>query len=70
MQKIGVIPNIVKDDQLEMTKKAIDWFEVHQFQVAVTPSISEMLNRKEIGLEEDILYKTSDCIVVLGGRNL
>lgn len=67
MQKIGIIPNIIKDEQLEMTQKVIEWFEVHQFQVAVTSSISQMLNRKEIGLEEDVLYKTSDCIVVLGG---
>lgn len=67
MKKIGIIPNIMKDEDLTTTKEVIKWFETHHFQVLVTPTIGRRLKRDDIKVTENQLYQTSDTIVVLGG---
>ena len=67
MEKIGIIPNLIKDEGLVMTKQVIEWFETHGFKTLVTPTIARRLKRSDMATAEDVLYKTSDCIVVLGG---
>lgn len=67
VQKIGIIPNLVKDDQLEMTKQVIAWFESHKFKTMITPCVAQILDRNDIAVSEESLYKNSDCVVVLGG---
>lgn len=67
MQTIGMIPNIRKDVDLVMTKKVLKWFEDHKFKVLVTPEIGDVLGRMDLTITKDQLFKTSDCILVLGG---
>ncbi len=67
MEIIGIIPNLIKDEELKMTQEVIKWFESHNFKALLTPTIAERLKRNDIGIAEDELYKSSDCIVVLGG---
>ena len=67
MEKIGIIPNLIKDVDLVMTKKVVGWFESHGFKTLVTPTIARRLKRKDIAILADELYAVSDCIVVLGG---
>lgn len=67
MEKIGIIPNLIKDEGLVMTKQVIEWFETNGFKTLVTPTIARRLKRSDMATAEDALYKTSDCIVVLGG---
>lgn len=67
MRKIGIIPNTIKDLGLVMTKKAIKWFEENDFEIIVTPNIARDLQRPDLAISEKELFKTSDCIVVLGG---
>lgn len=67
MKRIGIIPNLVKDKGLAMTKKVIKWFEENQFEIVVTPDIGDELARKDLEVDESTLFNTSDCIVVLGG---
>lgn len=67
MKRIGIIPNLIKDQGLVMTKNVIDWFEENGFEIVVTPDIGDELGRKDLDVDETTLFKTSDCIVVLGG---
>ncbi|HHX62052.1 MAG TPA: NAD(+)/NADH kinase [Epulopiscium sp.] len=67
MKRIGIIPNIIKDQGLVMTKQVIKWFEDHHFTIMVTPDIAKLLERSNLESTEEELFKTSDCIVVLGG---
>ena len=67
MENIGIIPNLIKDEGLVMTTKVVEWFETNGFKTLVTPTIARRLNRNDMATSEDDLYKTSDCIVVLGG---
>lgn len=67
MKRIGVIPNIIKDEGLVMTKQVIKWFEDHHFQVILTPETAKILQRSDLEMPEEALFKTSHCVVVLGG---
>lgn len=67
MRRIGIIPNMIKDQGLLMTKKVIEWFEDNNFEIIVTPEIAQELKRVDLAILEKELFKTSDCIVVLGG---
>ncbi|NLI88823.1 MAG: NAD(+)/NADH kinase [Epulopiscium sp.] len=67
MKRIGIIPNIIKDEKLAMTQKSLGWFEDNGFKVQVTPTIGRQLKRNDISVEENELYASSDAIVVLGG---
>lgn len=67
MRRIGIIPNMIKDQGLFMTKKVVGWFEDNNFEIIVTPEIAQELKRADLAILEKELFKTSDCIVVLGG---
>ncbi len=67
MKRIGVIPNIIKDEGLVMTKQVIKWFEDHHFEVILTPETAKIIQRSDLEMPEEALFKTSHCVVVLGG---
>lgn len=67
MRRIGIMPNLIKDENLKTTRKVIKWFEKNEFEILITPDVAQELNRMDLGISEGELFKTSDCVVVLGG---
>ncbi|MGL4345736.1 MAG: NAD(+)/NADH kinase [Cellulosilyticaceae bacterium] len=68
MKNIGIIPNILRDQELETTKIVVAWLKKHDFCVYTTAHIQQLLNEGDIqGLPEEELYTICDLIVAIGG---
>lgn len=67
MKNIGVIPNLLKDSELSMTKIVVDWLQEHQFNVALTSHIATLLQDDLQGVDETQLYQSCDAIIAIGG---
>lgn len=64
---IGIISNLEKDENLEITRSIIDWFKNKQINIFYDDQISAELSITEARYCNDDLFKKSDLIVVLGG---
>ncbi len=67
MKKIGIVPNIEKDINLEFTKKAIDWLLGKGCTVYTNEQVAEKLNMPECSADMKFIYEKSDFLLVLGG---
>lgn len=67
MKNIGVIPNLLKDKDLSMTKLIVNWLQAHDFNIYLTPKTTDLLQSKVQSVEEDILYKKCDAVIAIGG---
>ncbi len=65
--KIGIIPNLMKDKDLNVTKSILNWFGDKDIQLFLEPETAEYLNKKDIGLNREEIYSLSDVVIVLGG---
>lgn len=64
---VGIISNLDKDENLEITRNIIDWFKNKQINIFYDDQISAELSITEARYCNDDLFKKSDLIVVLGG---
>lgn len=64
---IGIISNLEKDKNFELTKNVIEWFEKKQINVIYDDQICAELAITEARYCNDDIFKKSDLIVVLGG---
>lgn len=67
MKKIGVIPNLLKDNGLIITNQVVSWLKEKGLEVYVTPHIGAQLNVVCHHVEEEELYSTSEVVVAIGG---
>jgi NAD+ kinase len=67
MKKIGVLPNLLRDKDLNITQKIIHWLEANGLQVYTNIFIARKLKRPELGIEEISLYSTCDMLIAIGG---
>ncbi|HOE56473.1 MAG TPA: NAD(+)/NADH kinase [Bacillota bacterium] len=65
--KIGIIPNLLKDQNLNVTRSILHWFANKDIEPILETDIAEKLNHKVTGLSREELYRSSDIIIVLGG---
>lgn len=65
--KIGIIPNITKDKDLNVTGSILYWFANKDIELILEPDIAKRLDYKNEGVSRDELYSKSDVIIVLGG---
>lgn len=65
--KIGIIPNVEKDINLELTGDIAKWLIKNNVKVMLDDIIADRLGKPELGLGENEIYKMSDIIIVLGG---
>ncbi len=65
--KIGIIPNVEKDINLELTGNIAEWLAEKSIKVLLDGNIADRLGRPELGLGENEIYAESDIIIVLGG---
>ena len=67
MKKIGIIPNMEKDNNLELTKNIAEWLINNKIDVFLNYVIASKLGKAELGFKSDEIYTNADAIIVLGG---
>ena len=65
--KLGIIPNMNKDKDLNITRSILYWFANKDTEILLESDIAEKLDHKNGGVSRDVLYTSSDVIIVLGG---
>lgn len=65
--KLGIIPNLNKDKDLNVTRSILSWFANKDIDLLLESDIAEKLDYMNIGYSRDELYSSSDIIIVLGG---
>lgn len=67
MNHIGIIPNLFKDTDLQVTRKIIHWLQEHQINVYTSQEIKEKLNMEVTELPLKKLYQVCEAAIVIGG---
>lgn len=67
MKKIGIVPNLTKDKNMNLTKEIIGWIEQNNGQVLLNEIEAKKINRMDLAYKDYEVYKKSDFIIVLGG---
>ncbi|MGE5677149.1 MAG: NAD(+)/NADH kinase [Pseudomonadota bacterium] len=65
--KLGIIPNVSKDKDLNITKGIINWFTNKDIELLMESHIAEKLGYKAAGGTREAIYSGSDVVIVLGG---
>lgn len=65
--KIGIIPNLEKDINLELTKNITNWFLEKNVDVLLNHGTASKLCKSELAFKGDDIFSNSDIIIVLGG---
>lgn len=65
--KIGIIPNITKDKDLNVTRSILYWFANKKIELLLENDTAEKLNYGKAGMSRKELYSNSDIVIVLGG---
>lgn len=67
MRKIGILPNTKKDENYAATKKLVDILVREGCQPMVSESLSHIQDLKIYATREDIIFRESEFLIVLGG---
>ena len=67
MKHIGIIPNPLKDKDLEMTSQITNWFNQKGIKPYIAEEIAHKLTAKTIAVPEEELYEVCDGLIVIGG---
>jgi len=67
LSRIGIIPNLSKDSDLQLTKSLTSWLIENKQEVLLNSGIALRIGRPDIGLKNEDIYTNSDFIIVLGG---
>lgn len=65
--KIGIIPNITKDKELQITKDLVNWIEKQESKVLLNEIEAKKINRLDLAYKSQYIYENADFIIVLGG---
>jgi NAD+ kinase len=65
--KLGIIPNINKDKDLNVTRSILLWFANKDAELLLESDIAERLEYKDSGCSREKIYSSSDVVIVLGG---
>ncbi|MDP9749686.1 NAD(+)/NADH kinase [Thermoanaerobacter pentosaceus] len=67
MKKVGVIPNINKDKDLEVTKSIVKWLLEHDSEPYLNEIVASKMGYDKYGKKSTDIYSKSDFIIALGG---
>lgn len=67
MSRIGIIPNLSKDNNLYLTESIVKWLLDNNQEVLINNGIALKLGKPELGSKNEDIYMNSDFIIVLGG---
>ncbi|MGE5631937.1 MAG: NAD(+)/NADH kinase [Caulobacteraceae bacterium] len=65
--RVGIIPNISKDNDLKITGEILNWFADKEAVVLLEKQVAEKLGCNCYGYDIASIYSSSDIIIVLGG---
>lgn len=66
MKNIGIIPNLLRDIELETTKTVVKWLQSKEFNCYLTSHIATRLGEESTLTEEEV-YSESSAIIGIGG---
>ncbi|MHC1750382.1 MAG: NAD(+)/NADH kinase [Cellulosilyticaceae bacterium] len=67
MKKVGIVPNLLKDRDLCITKEVVSWLKQHDYEIYITRHIANLLEDVQMGCSEEKLYKKCEVIITIGG---
>jgi NAD+ kinase len=67
MKHIGIIPNLLRDTDLNMTRTIAAWLVKEGFKVYATQHITEQVENISLSLTEGEIYKVCDIVIAIGG---
>lgn len=67
MKRIGIVPNLLKDKDLETTKCVIEWLLEHEAEVYIAHHIGCLLGKGVHLVEDEQIYEKSEAIIAIGG---
>ncbi|MBE3579570.1 MAG: NAD(+)/NADH kinase [Caldanaerobacter subterraneus] len=67
MKKVGVIPNINKDKDLEITKSVVNWLLDHGSEPYLNEIVAARIGYEKQGKKANEIYSKSDFLIALGG---
>ncbi|MGL4363210.1 MAG: NAD(+)/NADH kinase [Cellulosilyticaceae bacterium] len=67
MKRIGIIPNLLKDINLKVTKQVVQWLNTNGFQCFVATHIAKKLTVPCETMEEEELYYVCEAMIAIGG---
>lgn len=67
MLKIGIIPNMEKDEDLILTENITKWLIEKKAEVMLNKNIATLIAKSELGFHNEEIFTVADMIIVLGG---
>jgi len=67
LPRIGIIPNLSKDNNLVLTESIAKWLLDNNQEALLSNSIALRIDKPGLGLKNEDIYLNSDLIIVLGG---
>lgn len=67
MKNVGIIPNILKDNDLAFTRKLINYLTEKDCNPVLQKEIADKMELSEYGLSDDDFFRKSEFVIVLGG---
>lgn len=67
LKHIGIIPNLMKDKDLECTNRITKWLNKHQIAPYMSREVAEKVDGDVNGIESERLYELCDSLIVIGG---
>lgn len=67
LNHIGIIPNLMKDKDLQVTKRITNWLNAHNLAAYINEEVASKVDAHVIGVKEEELYKICDGLIVIGG---
>ena len=67
MKHIGIIPNVFKDKDLEVTLQIINWFNQQGIKPYIADEIAHQIEGQTVTVREEELYELCDGLIVIGG---
>lgn len=65
--KLGIIPNIYKDKDLNITRSIVYWLANKDVELFLEADTAKRLDYKDEGVAREEIYASSDIVLVLGG---
>ncbi|MDF2613622.1 MAG: ATP-NAD/AcoX kinase [Clostridia bacterium] len=67
MKHVGIIPSLLKDTDLEITKIIAQWLANANFSVYAAHHIADQVDRIPFSVDEEEIYKLCDIVIAVGG---
>lgn len=67
MKHIGIIPNLFKDKDLEVTLQITNWFNQQGIKPYLAEEIAHKIEAKTVAVSEKELYEVCEGLIVIGG---